>query len=51
MFVGILLLALGVIMMLQRLGIIYGDVWDYILPVALVALGVSFISDHKRKRR
>ncbi len=30
-------------MLLDRMGYLYGDVWDYFLPLALVALGVSMI--------
>ncbi len=43
MFVGILLLLLGALMMLDQLGIIRGDAWDYIMPIALIALGGSMI--------
>lgn len=43
MFIGLLLLLLGALMLLERMGIIYGDVWDYFLPLALVALGASMI--------
>jgi len=49
MFVGILLLLLGVLMLLEHLGIIYGDVWDYFLPIAIIALGASFIVKDRRK--
>jgi len=30
-------------MLLDRMGYLYGDVWDYFLPLVLVALGVSMI--------
>ena len=42
-FLGILLLLIGSLMLLERLGIIYGDVWDYVFPLALIALGISFV--------
>ena len=48
MFVGILLLALGILMLLDKLGIIYGSAWDYFFPVALIALGASFIKGDKK---
>jgi len=51
MFVGILLLTLGALMLLDKMGIIYGSVWDYILPVALIALGADFILKSSRRRR
>lgn len=50
MFIGTLLLVIGVLMILERLGIIYGTVWDYILPVALIALGADFICKRFRNR-
>jgi hypothetical protein len=42
-FLGVLLVLVGVLMLLERLGIIYGDVWEYVFPIALIALGVSFM--------
>ncbi len=51
MFVGILLLILGVLMILDQLGIIYGSAWDYLWPVALIALGADFVSKSLRKSR
>lgn len=50
MFVGVLLLVLGILMILDRMNIIYGDVWDYFLPVAIIALGASMIFNSKRNR-
>jgi len=49
MFIGSLLLLLGALMLLEKLDIIYGPVWDYFLPVALVALGLSMIFKSGRK--
>lgn len=49
MFIGTLLLLLGLLMLLERLGIIYGSVWDYMMPLVLVALGVHLIIEHRRK--
>ena len=52
MFVGILLLVLGVLMLLDKLGIIYfSSTWDYFFPVALIALGASFIMKDKKHTR
>ena len=33
----------------SRAGILPGDIWDYILPIALIALGANFILDYKKK--
>ena len=43
MFVGLLLLILGLLMFLDRLGYIPGDWWDYFLPLAIMALGISMV--------
>ncbi|MDZ4722940.1 MAG: DUF5668 domain-containing protein [candidate division Zixibacteria bacterium] len=50
MFIGVLLVLLGVLMLLERTGIIYGQVWDYLLPAALVALGIHIVSRNRSKR-
>lgn len=51
MFIGTLLLVIGALMLLEKLGIIYGSAWDYIIPVALIALGADFIINHRKKIR
>jgi hypothetical protein len=51
MFIGVLLLLMGVLMLLDKLGIIYGDAWDYFLPIAIIALGASFIFRDKNGGR
>jgi hypothetical protein len=51
MFIGIILVAMGALMILDKMGIIYGSFWDYLWPVALIALGVDFIFKHSGKRR
>ncbi len=43
MFVGMLLIILGVLLLLDHLGIIYGDVWDYFFPAAIVVLGIHLM--------
>ncbi|MFQ5452910.1 MAG: LiaI-LiaF-like domain-containing protein [Candidatus Zixiibacteriota bacterium] len=50
MFVGILLLLIGMLMLLERLGLIYGGLGEYILPVALVALGASMVFKSNRNK-
>lgn len=51
MFVGMLLLILGVLMLLDKLGVIYGDVWDYFIPAAIIAVGFSIIFKHRECKR
>ena len=50
MFFGVLLLLLGILMLLDRIGVISGPVWDYFWPLALVALGVAMIVRSKRNK-
>ncbi|HVP06360.1 MAG TPA: DUF5668 domain-containing protein [Candidatus Acidoferrum sp.] len=49
MFVGILLLLLGVLMLLSQLGVIRGSFWGFFWPLALVALGISIVFKHSKK--
>lgn len=51
MFVGILLLAFGVLLLMKEMGIIYGNIWDYIWPIALIALGLDFIVSERRCKK
>ena len=51
MFIGILLLAFGVLMILEKANYIEGPVWDYIWPVSLIALGLDFLLQHFKKPR
>lgn len=52
MFVGILLLVIGVLLLLEKMDIIiHGSAWDYLLPVALIALGADFIFKRRRQSR
>lgn len=49
MFIGLLLVVLGLLMLLDQMGYIRGDMWDYFWPLALVALGLSLLLEHWRK--
>ncbi len=43
MYFGFGLVVIGILLLLNNLGIIKGDAWDYIWPVALILIGVSMI--------
>lgn len=43
MFIGVLLLLVGVLLLLQRFGIICGDFWDWFWPIVVIAIGLSMI--------
>lgn len=49
MFAGVLLLLLGLLMLLQKMDIITGSVWDYFWPVVVVAIGLHLILKGRRK--
>ncbi len=49
MFLGFFLLILGVVIILSRADIIPGGVWDYILPIILIAIGGGMIVKRSRK--
>ena len=51
MFVGILLLILGVLLLLEQLGIINTSAWGLIWPIALIALGASMVFKDKNKSK
>ena len=50
MFIGILLLILGVLLLLEQLGIIETSAWGLIWPIALIALGASMVFKHKKDK-
>lgn len=49
MFIGLLLLVLGLLMLLDQLGYLHGDIWGYFWPLALMALGLSIVIKHRGK--
>jgi hypothetical protein len=48
MFVGFLILLIGILMLLDRLGVIQGDFWEYFWPGALIALGISMVLKNRK---
>ena len=51
MLIGVFLLLVGILMFLDNLGYINFRFGDYILPIVLIALGVSMMTDRIKKRR
>jgi hypothetical protein len=49
MWVGFVLICIGILVLLSNLNLIKGDVWNYIWPIILVVFGISLIL--KRNRR
>lgn len=59
MFFGLIIVLIGVVFLLQNLGVITGDAWNYIWPVIIILIGLSmlfkpwrrkFFCWHERKR-
>lgn len=40
---GLIILVIGVIALLVKLGIITGSIWGYTWPIVLIIIGLSFI--------
>jgi len=51
MFVGALILLVGLVFLLQNLGYISGSVWDVIWPSIVIIAGLSMIFRGKRPTR
>lgn len=51
MVVGLILVAIGVIAILEKANVISGSVWNYTWPVILIIVGLSFVLGRFRRRR
>ncbi|OGO02140.1 MAG: hypothetical protein A2Y90_03035 [Chloroflexi bacterium RBG_13_52_12] len=51
MVIGPIILAVGIILLLVKLDVLDGSVWDYAWPAVLVIIGLSFILGRFRRRR
>lgn len=49
MFIGLLILAIGVIFLLRNTGVIQEKFGDIFWPVILIALGISIVVGKRRK--
>jgi len=49
MFLGFLIIALGVVFLLQNLGIFNNATWSVVWPILIIAFGLSII--FKKNRR
>jgi hypothetical protein len=51
MFIGLVLVAVGVLALLIATGVLTGAAWSYIWPVILILLGLSFLFGRSHRRR
>ena len=51
MVFGLILIAVGVIALLEKLNVINGNVWNYTWPVILLIIGLSMVFGRFRRRR
>ena len=49
MFFGALMVLFGLLMLLDRMGYLPGDLWEYFWPLALIALGISIVLKHRSR--
>ena len=50
MFIGLVLVAVGVIALLIKLGVLTGSIWSYVWPIILILLGLVFLFGWRRRR-
>lgn len=50
MFLGLILIFVGVILLLEKLNILDGGIGTY-WPVILIAIGISIFISHQRRRQ
>lgn len=49
MGIGILIIALGVLMLLRQMGVI-GSIGEYIAPIAIIAVGIHIAFGRKKNK-
>ncbi len=49
MFIGLVLVAIGIIALLIKLDVIAGSIWGYAWPVILIILGLVFLFGRRRR--
>ena len=50
MFIGLVLVAVGIIALLIELGVLTGSIWSYTWPIILIVLGFGFLFGWRRRR-
>ncbi|MBA7510962.1 hypothetical protein ES705_02952 [subsurface metagenome] len=51
MYIGLVLIVLGVLFLLKNLGVITGNFWDVLWPLIIVVAGISMLFGRKKQHR
>jgi membrane protein YdbS with pleckstrin-like domain len=51
LFIGLILIAVGVFALLVQLDVLSGSLWSYVWPSIIIALGLSFLLGIRRRWR
>ncbi len=51
MVIGLILVAIGAIALLIKVGVLTDSLWDYTWPTVLIILGLTFLWGRRRSRR
>ena len=51
MYIGFLLIVVGVLFLLKNLGIVTGGFWDILWPLVVVFVGISMLFGRKARRK
>ena len=51
MFIGLILIAVGVFALLVQLGVLSGSLWSYVWPSIIIAFGLSLLWGRRRWHR
>ena len=51
MYIGLLVIVLGVLFLLKNLGVIAGNFWNVLWPLVIVVAGISMLFGRKKQHR
>jgi hypothetical protein len=49
MFIGLVLVAIGILALLVTLNVLTGSIWSYAWPIILIILGLSFLIGRRHR--
>lgn len=51
MYIGLVLIVLGVLFLLKNLGVLAGNFWDVLWPLVIVVVGISMLFGRKKHHK